>query len=92
MTNRRPCTKRCFTSVDKIKQHLKRIRDSGSAQGFRVRTYYCDECDAYHLTNHEKAGQTSSGRSTKRQKTRRLERKRQRSETSKIIDDWKDSA
>ena len=97
MSNQQPCKKRCFTSVAKIKEHLKRLRSKPIAQGFRARTYYCSECLAYHLTNHEKGGRTSSGRSGKRQKTRRADQRRERRNASKRIRDagqqgWRESA
>ena len=97
MSGRRTCTKRCFTSVSKIKEHLKRLRSKSGAQGFRARTYFCKECAAYHLTNHEKGGRTSSGRSIKRQKVRRADTRRDRRAASKRIqfDDqqgWRASA
>jgi len=92
MSKSQPCAKRCFTSDEKIKQHLKRLRSHGASQGFRVRTYYCSKCHAYHVTNHEKGSRTSSGRSTKRQKTRRLELKRGRSKNTRELKAWKESA
>ena len=89
--------KRCFTSVAKIKEHLKRLRSKSGAQGFRARSYFCKECAAFHLTNHEKGGRTSSGRSTKRQKSRRSSTRRDRRAASKRIQfddqrDWRESA
>lgn len=93
MGKQRPCTKRCFSSVAKIKDHLRRIRDvNPTAQGFRVRTYWCPECEAYHITNHEKSSRTSTGRSTKRQKSRRLELKRERLAANRVIRKWKETA
>ena len=43
------CGKRCYTSAEKAKE-------AHSQAGWRFRTYYCDECRAWHITNGDKRG------------------------------------
>lgn len=46
-----PCTKRSYVSERTARLATQRV-------GWRIKTYYCDECRAYHVANAEKREET----------------------------------
>lgn len=49
------CAKRRFTGVHSARQAYRQA-------GFRIRTYKCDKCRGYHVTNDEKHGRARDRR------------------------------
>jgi hypothetical protein len=82
------CDKKRFSSREKARSRLRGYRYKPGNQGFRARVYYCQNCHAYHITNHEKSGSTTSGNSTRKQKKRRQDHKRARQQGRKNLRNW----
>lgn len=77
---RGPCGKLVYSSEQAAK-------DASVHAGFRIRIYWCDECEAWHTTNNSKSG-GERGHKRKHKSARRAKQRSDRHKSKQRARDW----